>query len=236
MESVLTQHEVDLDYVVVDGASTDKTPDVVGKYQASLACYIREPDNGIYDALNKGINAASGDVIGFLHADDTLASPLALSAVVSKFDSDELDAVYADLVYVDSKEPQRVLRYWKSGAYDVRKFRRGWMPPHPTVYVRREVYERFGGYLTDHGSAADYECMVRLMVRHGIRVGYLPEVTVKMRVGGESNASLSNRMAANRADQLAWTRNGLRPPPLLRFTKPLRKLPQYWRRPSAGRA
>ncbi|TWT83872.1 PGL/p-HBAD biosynthesis glycosyltransferase [Planctomycetes bacterium CA13] len=233
IRSVAEQDYNDLEYIVVDGMSSDGTDAVVASHSDVVTKSIREPDGGIYDALNKGISASSGDVVGFLHADDLLATPKALSAVAAMFDSGNFDAVYADLFYVDAANPDRVVRYWKSGSYNVGKFRRGWMPPHPTVYVRREIYNQFGMYRTDHGSAADYECMVRLMVAHGIRVGYLPQVTVKMRVGGESNASVANRIAANRADQLAWTLNAMKPPWGLRFTKPLRKLPQYWRKPEA---
>lgn len=230
MDSVARQDVAGLEYIVVDGMSTDGTDEVVARRADVVSKSIREPDRGIYDALNKGILASSGDVVGFLHADDFLASPTALSAVARTFSSGDFDAVYADLIYVDAANPDRIVRYWKSGKYDVGRFRRGWMPPHPTVYVRREIYEQHGMYRIDHGSAADYECMVRLMVARGIRVGYLPTVTVKMRVGGKSNASIRNRMAANRADQLAWSLNGMKPPLGLRFTKPLRKLPQYVRR------
>lgn len=221
----------DLEYLVIDGDSTDGTQQVVEQAGETVHAYVREPDGGIYDALNKGIERSSGDVIGFLHADDLLADSEALDSIADLFESGDFDAVYADLTYVDAMNPQRVVRYWKSGSYNVQKFRSGWMPPHPTVYIRRSVYDRFGGYRTDLGSAADYECMVRLMVKHQIRVGYLPRVTVKMRVGGESNASIKNRLKANQADCAAWAANGLRAPLGLRFSKPLRKLPQYWRRP-----
>lgn len=233
IDSVASQSEPDIEYVVVDGMSSDGTDLVVARNNSKISRSIREHDSGIYDALNKGIQASTGDIVGFLHADDLLASPNAVSIIKNKFTSGDFDAVYADLVYVNSIDTNKIVRYWKSGEYDVRKFRRGWMPPHPTVYVRREIYDQFGMYRTDHGSAADYECIIRIMVKHKIRVGYVPDVTVKMRLGGASNESILNRITANRSDQHAWTVNGLKPPIFLRLSKPLRKLPQYWWKPPA---
>lgn len=226
--SVATQSGADVEYIVVDGMSTDGTGDVIAANAARITRNICEADDGIYDALNKGIRATTGDVIGFLHADDLFHSTDTLSLVHDKFSSGDYDAVYGDLIYVDSAKPNQAIRFWKSGEFDIRRFRRGWMPPHPTVYVRKPIYEKFGMYLTDFGSAADYECMLRLMVKHQIRVGYIPHVMVRMRVGGKSNASLKNRIIANRDDQRAWSVNGLKVPIGLRLTKPLSKLPQYF--------
>lgn len=207
--------------------SEDGTGEIIQQNRSELAKVIREPDQGIYDALNKGIRAATSDIVGFLHADDMLADQNVLHRVHDAFQQGEFDAVYGDLVYVDFDNPDKIIRYWKSGPFDRRKFRRGWMPPHPTVYIRKSIYESHGLYRDDIGSAADYECMVRLMYKHQIRVGYLPGVLVKMRVGGESNASIKNRLNANASDRQAWALNGLKPPFGLRLTKPLSKLPQY---------
>jgi len=231
INSVHMQNCDNFEYIVIDGMSNDGTDLVVSQNLKSINFAIREPDNGIYDALNKGIKSAKGNVIGFLHADDFLARPDALDLVNSAFEQYDCDAVYGDLVYVDAENPNRIIRYWKSGDYDRRRFRTGWMPPHPTVYIKREIYEKYGRYRTDLGSAADYECMVRLMYKHQIKVNYIPEVLVKMRVGGESNASIKNRLNANRDDRQAWIENGLNPPWGLRFTKPLRKIPQYFLKP-----
>ena len=230
IKSVASQNCPDFEHVVIDGMSSDGTSEIVDSNRDTIDVSIREADSGIYDALNKGITASSGDVVGFLHADDLFADDSVILRVQQKFQSGDYDAVYADLIYVDSEDPDRVIRYWESGEYFISKFRYGWMPPHPTVYVKREIYEKFGNYRIDHGSAADYECMVRLMFRHQISVGYIPEVAVKMRVGGESNASIKNRVSANSADRAAWVENGLKPPFGLRFTKPFRKIPQFFRR------
>ncbi|MCC9640866.1 glycosyltransferase [Rhodopirellula sp. JC740] len=230
IDSVLSQLDVELELIVVDGNSTDDTPQVIAGYGEQVSKSIREPDTGIYDALNKGLRAATGDVIGFLHADDWLADANVLADVARLMDDPKVDGVFGDLVYVDGQTPDKVHRYWRSGPYDVRKFRTGWMPPHPTVYFRRELYEKYGDFDCSIPTAADYELLVRMMVRHGARMRYIPQVMVKMRTGGASNASLQNRLQANRDDRSAWLRNGLKPPLGLRFTKPLRKLPQFLRR------
>ncbi|MEO9594759.1 glycosyltransferase family 2 protein [Rhodopirellula bahusiensis] len=230
LRSVLAQKGVDLETIVVDGDSTDGTSDVISQFGDQVSCSIREPDTGIYNALNKGLRAATRDVIGFLHADDWLADENVLADVTRLMADPNVDGVYADLEYVDANDRDRVHRRWVSGVYDVRKFRRGWMPPHPTVYLRREFYDQFGLFNEDLRTAADYELLVRMMVRHKAKIAYLPRVTVKMRVGGASNASLTNRLNANRDDRQAWLINGLKPPIGLRFTKPLRKLPQFLRR------
>jgi glycosyltransferase len=228
MQSVAMQDQVDLEHIVVDGNSTDSTSEVIDSQRTDLVSLVREPDDGIYDALNKGIARSTGDIIGFLHADDLFQNHSSLQSIAAVFDREDVDAVYSDLVYVKQDDVSKVVRYWKSGNYNVRRFRFGWMPPHPTVYVRRSVYEKFGCYRTDVGTNADYECMLRLMVKHQIRVSYLPQISVRMRTGGASGASLCDRLQANRQDKIAWELNGLAAPFGLRLTKPLSKAPQYW--------
>ncbi|MCA9131729.1 MAG: glycosyltransferase [Planctomycetales bacterium] len=234
VESVQRQSYTNREYITIDGMSSDGTSEIIQRFSCAITRSIREPDRGIYDALNKGIRAATGDIVGFLHADDMLADESVLERIADRFARGDCDAVYGDLVYVDAQEPGRVIRYWKSGDYSLNRFQWGWMPPHPTVYVRKEIYQQYGSYRTDLGTAADYECMVRLMVGHQIRVAYIPEIFVKMRVGGKSNASLKNRLSANRQDRQAWIENGLAPPRALRLTKPLSKIPQYFRSPPKG--
>lgn len=234
LSSVAMQTVQPKEHIVQNGVSTDATTAVVEASKSPFLRHICEPDAGLYDALNKGVGNTQGDVVGFLHADDMLHSTNTLSLIQSEFEDLNVDAVYGDLLYVDASDTSKVIRYWRSGAYKPSRFRYGWMPPHPTVYVRKSLYEKFGGYRTDFGSAADYEWLVRLMVKNNICVRYIPEILVRMRVGGASNASLGHRMLANKSDREAWSVNDLRPPWALRLTKPLRKLPQYVLRPPAG--
>jgi glycosyltransferase len=231
LDSVHAQSGCEVEHIVVDGMSSDGTDQVIDDNRPRISQVIREPDQGCYDAMNKGIAAATGDIIGFLHADDMLAKPSSLGLIRDTLQTGNFDAVYGDLLYVRTTDPSHIVRYWRAGSYRRTRFWRGWMPPHPTVYVRKQVYQALGGYLTDFGSAADYECLVRLMVKHEIKVGYVPKILVKMRLGGASNASLGNRFTANRSDRQAWLENELRPPFGLRISKPISKLPQYWQRP-----
>lgn len=230
IESVLGQTYTDIEYIIIDGMSNDGTDRVVSQYSDRISHVVREKDRGIYDALNKGLRLASGELIGFLHADDFFSDGNVVSRIAQEVQRDsQLMGVYGDLDYVDSKDPSRLVRRWISGAYDVTKFRYGWMPPHPTVYLRKACYDAHGVFREDLGSAADYELMLRMLFFAKIPMVYIPETLVCMRTGGASNASILNRLKANRQDARAWNVNGARPPIGLRFLKPLRKLSQYFR-------
>ena len=226
LESVCRQ-SLPVEHIIIDGGSTDGTLDIVENYHSHLARVMSEPDNGIYDGMNKGLRLATGDIIGILNADDLYAGPDILTKVAKVFNEEHVDSCYGDLVYVHPVNTEKVIRYWRSGSYDVRQFYWGWMPPHPTFFVRRSIYERYGLFNLDLGSAADYELMLRFLVKHRITTAYIPEILVKMRTGGMSNASLKNRLLANRNDRLAWEVNGLKPYPWTLYLKPLRKVSQY---------
>jgi glycosyltransferase len=228
--SVKQQTYPAIEHIVIDGASTHNTLEIVRDISPH-ARVVSEPDKGIYDALNKGVRMASGDVIGILHADDLFAGPDILTKVQACLSSNGADACYGDLLYVARGDTTKIIRYWRSGQYHPRSFYWGWMPPHPTFFVKRAVYEKYGLFNLAMGSAADYELMLRFLVKQRVRVAYIPEVLVKMRVGGTSNASLANRIRANRNDRKAWEVNGLRPYPWTLLFKPLRKIPQYFMRP-----
>jgi glycosyltransferase len=215
------------EHVVVDGRSADDTVAIVRR-ESPEARLLSEPDRGIYDAMNKGIAMASGEVVGILNADDRYPDARSLEPVARAFEDPAVRACYGDLVYVDGG---RVVRYWKAGRYDEASFYRGWMPPHPTFFVRRELYGRYGGFDLSLGTAADYELMLRFLLRHGVRAVYVPGIRVEMRVGGASNESLARRLEANRMDRKAWRVNGLVPRPWTLLLKPLGKLPQYFVRP-----
>ncbi len=219
-----------MEHILIDGGSVDDTSRIIDARRGALARVVSEPDRGIYDAMNKGIGLASGDVVGILNADDYYPSGDALEKVSAAFSDPAVDACYGDLVYVSGGDAGRIIRYWRSGEFAPGKFYRGWMPPHPTFFVRREAYERFGSFNLELGSAADYEIMLRLLLKHRLRAVYIPEVLVHMRTGGISNASLANRFKANRMDRRAWQVNGLRPRFWTLWAKPLRKVGQWFYR------
>lgn len=226
IDSVLCQEYPKIEYIIIDGKSKDGSLKIVESYGNKIQKVISEADSGIYDALNKGIATATGDIIGFLHADDFYDNPHVIQTVVTAF-TQEVDAVYANIDYVHQFNKHKIVRKWRSGNYDRKKFYKGWMPPHPTFFVRREVYEKYGGYNTMLNYSADYELMLRLCLVHNINVKYIPKVLVKMRTGGQSNRSLKNRILANIQDRKAWSINKLKVPFFTRILKPLRKILQY---------
>lgn len=219
-----THHAIE--HVIVDGKSADNTLELVARHP-HVVKVISEPDNGIYDAMNKGIALATGDVVGILNSDDIFAHNRVLENVARLFRNTKVQAVYADLQYVKANNLNKVVRYWKSGEYSSQNFFYGWMPPHPTFFVRKQLYEDCGVFDTSFKSAADYELMLRFLIRYDIPATYLPEVTVKMRTGGVSNASFANRWRANREDRRAWDANGLTPYFFTIPLKPFRKLAQF---------
>ncbi len=217
-------------HVLIDGGSTDGTLDIASRHGGHFQLVSSAPDQGIFDALNKGIGLAQSAIIGTLHADDMLADERVIEDVLDAFNDPEIDAVYGDLDYVDRANPERIVRRWKAGKYLPRQFYHGWMPPHPAFFARRRCFEQFGGYRLDLGTAADYELMLRFLLVHGLRAQYIPRVLVKMRVGGASNVSVCARLKANRMDRKAWEINGLRPRPWTLLAKPARKIAQWWLR------
>ena len=229
IESVLSQSHPAVESLVIDGDSTDGTLGVLESYRQRLSVLISESDHGIYDALNKGIKHATGDVVGFLHADDVFENSHVLAKVAAAFQDPTVDAVYGDLVYVQHDDINQVIRYWKSGLYDETALSRGWMPPHPTFYVRRSVYERLGGFDTRYRIAADYDSMLRFLAVAKIRAVYLPEVLVRMRAGGLSNRSLKSIIRKSREDFDVLRRNKVGGVWTL-LQKNLRKVSQFWQR------
>ena len=209
IESVLAQTYKNVEYIVIDGASTDGTLEIIRQYQDRITKIISEKDAGPYDAMNKGLKCATGDVVGFLHADDLYASPDVIEDVVKKIVEFGTDSLYCDLVYVNRKQTDRIVRYWRSGEFKKNSFRQGWMPPHPTFFVKRSICETSGGFDTAFRIAADYELLLRLLYREKISTIYLPKVLVRMRWGGLSNRSLSNVLTKSLEDYRACRRYGL---------------------------
>lgn len=223
----LKEQTTAVEHILIDGVSDDTTLSIVNEYTTCLTHIISEPDQGIYDAMNKGLEIASGDIVGILNADDFYPANDTLAKVTQVFDDPKVDACYGDLLYVDCANSDKIVRNWRSGSFSPGKFYWGWMPPHPTFFVRRSVYRKHGLFNTDLGSAADYEIMLRFLVKYGIQAAYIPEVLVKMRTGGVSNASVKNRLAANIMDRKAWEVNGLKPYPWTLWMKPVRKIGQW---------
>ena len=229
LDSALAQTHPDVELIVIDGGSSDGTLQVLQGYADRLAVLVSEPDRGIYDALNKGIARAGGEVVGFLHSDDLFADEHVLARIAAAFADPAVDAAYGDLLYVRKDAPDRVVRTWRAGAFTPGNLAHGWMPPHPTFYVRRSVYQRLGGYDTSYRIAADYDCVLRLLGKGGIRAAYIPEILVKMRVGGASNRSLKNILQKSREDYRALRVNGVGGLWALAW-KNLSKLPQFLKR------
>ena len=227
IKSVLNQSYENLEYIIVDGQSTDGTIEIVKSYGTKISKFISESDKGIFDALNKGIAMATGEVIGILNSDDELAHSDVLRNVIHTMRNNEVDSVYGDLKYVAPEDNSKTKRYWKSGQYKRKKFLYGWMPPHPTFYVKREVYEKYGNFDTSLSSAADYELMLRFLYKHHVSAAYNEEVMVYMKTGGKSNASLLNHLVGNMEDRKAWVKNNLKSLFFTTLIKPFRKVPQF---------
>tara|TARA_A100001035_G_scaffold256298_1_gene231410 strand:+ start:570 stop:1325 length:756 start_codon:yes stop_codon:yes gene_type:complete len=199
LESVKAQKNVDIEHIVVDGASSDGTLSLLDSKSEQLKALISEPDKGIYDAMNKGIKIATGEIIGFLNSDDFYASDDVLMNVESIFrDNPSLDACYADLIYVNQFNTSKSIRYWKSNKFKPGLFSKGWTPPHPTFFARNSVYKKYGNFDLNYSIASDTELMMRFLEVHKINVRYISKVWVKMRMGGVSNKSFRNIFTQNK--------------------------------------
>lgn len=226
LKSLEQQTYQDIEYIVIDGASTDNTLTIVRNESTRVIKIISEPDSGIYDALNKGILAATGDVVGFLHSDDVFASVDSVQQIVDAFVQDNKDAVYGDLQYVSAIDSSKVIRLWKSGQYSRNKLKRGWMPPHPTFYMKRECYERLGIFDLRYRIAGDYDSLLRYLWGGNVSMSYCEHVLIKMRVGGASNRSFKNIWLKSCEDNRALKNSGLAVLPAL-FWKNFSKIPQF---------
>jgi glycosyltransferase involved in cell wall biosynthesis len=226
ISSVAAQSCSDVEHLIVDGASTDGTLAAVQRLARTEMKVISEPDRGIYDALNKGIRAATGEVVGLMHSDDFFAHERVLEKVAFAFATTGADAVYGDLDYVAAADTSKIIRHWRSGEFVPQRLARGWMPPHPTLFVRRDAMLRLGLYDTDYRIAADYEAILRWFGKGELSLTYIPEVLVKMRVGGESNRSLGRIIRKSREDYRALRSTGVGGLRALAW-KNLSKLPQF---------
>lgn len=223
----IKSQSVGVQHILIDGASTDESRDVIQSNRGHFASIVSEPDDGMYDAMNKGLTLATGEVIGILNADDVYSDGHVIEKVLTTFEDSSVVGCYGDLVYLSKSGNDRIIRNWKSGKFNKKKFYWGWMPPHPTFFVRKSAYTQFGNFRTELGSAADYELMLRFMLKHNIKVTYIPEILVNMSAGGVSNSSFANRVRANRLDKKAWRLNNLHPYFWTFLAKPIRKIGQW---------
>lgn len=258
LDSVLAQSHPDIELIVIDGASTDGTVEILERYRkpsqglptkegtlrenngaaGSLAgdpatahgidILVSEADKGIYDAMNKGLARATGDIIGFVNAGDLLMTKDTISQVVAAFQRSHADAVYGDIIMVDEKDIYRVHRTWLSGTYHRENFRKGWMPPHVGTFIRKSVYDRFGHFNTDLRIGADYEILLRFLYKHQVPTIHIREVLVRFRLGGMSNGNLKLILRANLEVRRSWGLNGLKAPPLLVTRKLWSKVMQFF--------
>lgn len=227
--SVASQGYPDLEHIIIDGNSSDETLPIIVRHEDKIAKLVSEPDHGIYDAMNKGIALATGDIVGILNSDDFYANNHVLKKVAQIFKNERVDTCYGDLIYVDPVNVRRLIRYWRSGEHHSGSFYRGWMPPHPTFFVRRSLYDRYGCFNLALGTASDYELTIRFLLKYKVSTAYIPEVLVHMRAGGASNASLKSRLTTMRMASVAWQVNDLKPLPWTLTFRLLSKIVQYAR-------
>jgi glycosyltransferase involved in cell wall biosynthesis len=229
IKSVVGQTYKDIEFIIIDGKSNDNTIDIIKKYENYIHHWISEPDRGMYDAINKGMQLSTGDIIGILNSDDIFDNNDVVAAIVKTFVEQQVDSIYGDLEYVEQHDVKKVYRIWKGRPYIRRRFLLGWMPAHPTFYFKRKLYEAYGGYENHYYSAADYELMCRYLYKFKSSSFYLPKFIVRMRRGGQSNGSLKMRLRANRRDYLAMKKNNIPFAFIVSILKPLSKLHQYYK-------
>ena len=226
LESVRIQTYPTIEHIIVDGLSTDETLTIVNNAQR-IEQVVSEKDKGIYDAMNKGIALTNGDIIGILNSDDFYAHENVIQEVVEMFEKTGCDAVYGNLIFVHPDNPKKILRKWIAGGYDLNLFLKGWMPPHPTFFVKKSIYDQLGNFNIALRSSADYELLLRFLYVNKIKVEYLHDVLVHMRSGGQSTKSFSNRIKAHKEDYMAWRLNGITPKWYTLMLKPVRKIKQF---------
>lgn len=227
ISSVISQSYPFIEYIIIDGKSTDGTLDIIKKYSGKISKIVSEKDNGIYDAMNKGIKLSSGDIVGILNADDIYANDFILETVIKAISKSHADSCYGDLIYVRENKGDAIVRYWQSCVYNETLFRTGWMPPHPTFFVKKWVYEKYGGFNLTWAIATDYEIMLRFMEKHKIKSCYIPQILVKMRVGGFSNNNIFNVVKQNVAIVKILKENKIRVSPYFFCAKIAERLKQY---------
>jgi glycosyltransferase involved in cell wall biosynthesis len=227
IKSVLNQSYDDIEHIIVDGESSDGTLSIIEKYRDKISKYVSEPDKGLYDAMNKGIKLVTGDVVGFLNADDFYANNDVIKKIAGVIQDKDVDCCYGDLEYVSPDNPDKTIRRWKSQSYRNGLFRQGWHPPHPTFFAQKNAFDKYGTFDLNYSIGADYELMLRFLQKYNMKTEYIPHVLVKMRNGGKSNKNMRQIIKANIECYRAWKKNGLKVTPLIMLNKPASKLVQF---------
>ncbi|MDB9782702.1 glycosyltransferase [Winogradskyella sp.] len=237
LDSVISQNYSNIEYIIIDGDSKDNTPGLLkaAAQNHPQIKWISEPDMGIYDALNKGVACATGDVIGFLHSDDILADTTVITAIVDVFKNNSTDGVYADLQYVDQQDVNKVIRYWKSSKFHSSLLKKGWMPAHPTLFLKREIYNKHGLFNLEFKISSDYDFMLRVLTDFSLSFMYLPTVVTKMRIGGASNGSLKKILLKSKEDYKILKQHDFSSPLYTVIFKNLSKLKQFKRLPKISK-
>lgn len=234
IKSVLAQTYPNIEYIIIDGSSTDGTIDSINSFGESISKFVSEPDKGIYDAINKGIKLATGDIVGILNSDDILYDNNVIMKIAETFDMWSVDAVYGDVLFFDPDKTSRITRYYSSGSFSLNKFKFGFMPAHPSFYVKRKIYEELGYYKTDYKIAADYELLIRFLSIHRIKYKYLGMPFVSMRTGGVSNKSISSNITLNKEIARACRENGIKTNYLFIYLKYFIKIFEYFGKRVSG--
>lgn len=231
LRSIASQTFPHIEHVVVDGASTDGTQEIIGRHRERIATFLSEPDGGLYQAMNKGLALTTGDYVGFLNADDVFADSGTVARLAAACTTASADACWGDLVYVKAEDLTSVVRYWRSSAFAPRALASGWHPPHPTLYVRRTILDALGGFDTQYRFHADFDLMARLFLTPALCTTYLPEVLVRMRVGGHTNRSLGNIVRGNLESLAVVRKHGIASGPGFLARKLVSRIPQFFSRP-----
>ena len=228
IQSVLNQTYTNVEYILIDGDSSDNTLDFINEFKHKISYILSEKDKGLYDAMNKGLKIATGDVIGILNSDDLYQDSEVISAVMEEFNNDtSLNIVYGDLVYVKSEDTNKVIRYWKSKSYFTRFFENANVPPHPSLFVRSVVYKEIGLFDLQFKLAADYELMLRMFKKHNFKSKYINRLIIRMRLGGTTNESYTNVINQNIEIFKAWKKNDLQAPYYLMPLRIIKRLSQF---------
>ncbi|MFT3846495.1 MAG: glycosyltransferase family 2 protein [Lacibacter sp.] len=231
IQSVLSQSYKDIEYIIIDGASKDNTISVVNQYKDRIHCIVSEKDNGMYDALNKGIRKSTGDVIGILHADDEFASPDVVEKIATRLlNNSQIDAVYGDVGFVKEDAPDKIVRYYSSAIFKPSLIEWGFIPAHPTFFCYKKFFDQFGGYRTDLYIAADFDLLARFIRKHRINISYIPEMLVKMNLGGRSTQGISSTIRINRELKQILNEQQLSSSYFKLYARYIIKIQEYWKR------